>query len=60
MTEGVAYAPSMNYSCRERIRCPLLLVASLLLLGCEASTRHADLILQGGPVYTMDAARSWA
>ena len=60
MTEGVVYAPRMEYSSRERIRCPLFVLASLLLFGCEASTPPADLILQGGPVYTMDAARSWA
>jgi predicted amidohydrolase YtcJ len=33
---------------------------AVLLAACTPSRQHADLVFQGGSIYTVDAARSWA
>ena len=47
----------------ERMRYPDQLTVALALLGfagCGREKGRADLVLRGGEVYTVDAARSWA
>ena len=41
---------------------PIAIVGLLLALiaGCQERATKADLVLRGGPIYTVDAARSWA
>ena len=44
----------------RRVAALALAALSAVLPGCGRKTSHADLVVRGAAVYTLDAARSWA